>query len=78
MQLLIAVSGSGRYRFVEWPPEKKAIDIGDFYADSTRLRETVGWTPQTTLRDGLRRTFEFYRRHLGHYVPAAGGEAATL
>ena len=38
VELLIAIAGSGRYRFVEWPPEKKAIDIGDFYADSSLIR----------------------------------------
>jgi UDP-glucose 4-epimerase len=78
VELLIAVGGKGRFRLVEWPPEKKAIDIGDFYADSSRLRQRVGWTPQTTLRDGLRRTFEFYRQHIGHYVPPVGGQVATL
>jgi UDP-glucose 4-epimerase len=31
------VAGTGRVRYVEWPPEKKAIDIGSFYADSTRF-----------------------------------------
>ena len=50
VQLLIRVAGSGRHRFVEWPPEKKAIDIGDFYADSTRIRQTLGWTPRTDAR----------------------------
>jgi UDP-glucose 4-epimerase len=34
VDLLISIAGTGRYRLVEWPPEKKAIDIGDFYADS--------------------------------------------
>src|SRR5512145_189052 len=61
VQLLVGIAGSGRYQFVEWPPEKKAIDIGDFYADSTRIRQTLGWTPQTDLADGLRRTIDFYR-----------------
>ena len=28
---------AGRYGFVEWPPEKKAIDIGSFYADSVTI-----------------------------------------
>ena len=32
--------------------EKKAIDIGDFYADSSAHLATVGWRPTTTLRDG--------------------------
>ena len=69
VQTLIAVAGSGRYRFVDWPPEKKAIDIGDFYADSSLIERTLGWRPTTALREGLRATVEFYRAHLAHYVP---------
>jgi UDP-glucose 4-epimerase len=71
VELLIRIAGTGRHRFVEWPPEKKAIDIGDFYADSTRIAQTLGWVPRTTLADGLRQTIEFYRQHFDRYVPAA-------
>ena len=37
VSLLIDVAGSGSMRFVEWPPEKKRIDIGSFYSDSTQV-----------------------------------------
>jgi UDP-glucose 4-epimerase len=68
VRLLIDAAGSGRYRFVEWPPEKKAIDIGDFYADSSLIRTTLGWQPRVNLRDGLSRTIGYYREHFGEYV----------
>ena len=71
VELLIDTAGSGRYRFVEWPPEKKAIDIGDFYSDSTLVRDTLGWEPRVNLRDGLTRTIAFYRKHLPHYISTA-------
>ncbi len=51
-----------------WPPDKKAIDIGSFYADSSRFERAVGWTPRVSLREGLTRTLEYYRRHLAHYL----------
>ena len=70
--LLIDVAGSGRVEFIEWPPEKKAIDIGSFYADSTRFRTTTGWAPAVGLREGLERTVAFYRQHFHHYVGEAG------
>ncbi len=73
--LLIEAAGSGRVRYVDWPAEKKRIDIGSFYSDSTRFRERVGWTPQVDLREGLRRTIAFYRDHLPRYVDAADGRA---
>ena len=66
--LLIDAAGTGSMRFVEWPPEKKRIDIGSFYTDSTKFRQTVGWQPRVSLRDGLRQTLDFYSRHLPHYL----------
>ena len=66
--LLLETAGAGSVRYVDWPPEKKRIDIGSFYSDSTKFREAVGWQPQVGLREGLRRTIAFYREHLGHYV----------
>jgi UDP-glucose 4-epimerase len=57
-------------RYVEWPPDKKRIDIGSFYSDSTKFQRAVGWTPCVDLREGLRRTLAFYREHLPHYVEA--------
>jgi len=71
VERLIDVCGTGRYRFVEWPPEKRAIDIGSFYADSSLIARTLGWRPAVGLHDGLQRTVAFYRAHLSHYVPAA-------
>ena len=61
-KLLVEIAGSGRYRFVEWPPEKKAIDIGSFYADSIAVHAArTGWTPTVPLREGLARTLDYYR-----------------
>jgi UDP-glucose 4-epimerase len=66
--MLIEVAGKGHYRLAQWPAEKKAIDIGSFYADSTKFRNTVGWQPQVGLREGLARTVAYYREHLPRYL----------
>ena len=78
VELLIAIAGRGRYRFVDWPPEKKAIDIGDFYADSSSIARTLGWKPVTLLREGLTRTLDYYRKHMPHYVPTTASQVAAL
>jgi UDP-glucose 4-epimerase len=70
VERLIDVCGSGRYRFVEWPPEKRAIDIGSFYADSSLIARTLGWRPAVGMHDALQRTVAFYRAHLSQYVAA--------
>ena len=66
--LLLSLSGQGRVEYVEWPAEKKAIDIGDFYADSSKFTRCTGWTPRISLEEGLTRTVAFYRAHFPHYT----------
>src|SRR5476651_2184055 len=66
--LLLGVAGSGRVRYVDWPAEKKAIDIGSFYADSTKFKDATGWAPAVPLAEGLRRTVAFYRDHFARYA----------
>ena len=77
--LLVDVAGTGRVRFVEWPPERQAIDIGDCYADSSKFTRATGWSGTVTLREGLARTVAYYRDHLSEYVDAPrDAEADTL
>jgi UDP-glucose 4-epimerase len=73
--LLIDVAGAGTVRFVEWPAEKKRIDIGSFYSDSSKFRARVGWRPQVGLREGFERTIDYYRQHLDRYVDRIVGAA---
>lgn len=68
VKLLIEVAGSGEAAFVPWPPEKRQIDIGSFYADSSRIAAACGWKPTVPLREGLTRTVDYYRSHLRKYV----------
>jgi nucleoside-diphosphate-sugar epimerase len=59
------------------PADKKRIDIGSFYSDSSRLRRTVGWEPAIGLREGLARTVAYYRAHLAEYVAPGAPGAVT-
>lgn len=67
--LLYEVSGKKpNYRLVPFPEERQKIDIGDFYTDYQKIERTLGWTPETSLRDGLSTTIAFYRDHIAHYL----------
>ena len=72
--LLIDAAGAGSVEYVEWPSEKKAIDIGSFYADSSKFGGVTGWHPTVDLRDGLSSTLAYYRAHLDEYVPRESEE----
>lgn len=52
----------------EYPSERKKIDIGDYYADDSKIREQLGWRPEIDLKEGLRRTLDFYSVELEHYL----------
>jgi UDP-glucose 4-epimerase len=71
VQLLLNVAGRGKVKYVPWPPEKKSIDIGSFYSDSTKFMKASGWAPRVGLREGFERTIAFYRENLPHYLEAA-------
>jgi nucleoside-diphosphate-sugar epimerase len=46
-----------------FPPERQAIDIGDFYPNTDPFCREFGWTPRINLEEGLSRTFEYFRAH---------------
>jgi UDP-glucose 4-epimerase len=75
--LLLEVAGTGRVRMVEWPADKKRIDIGSFYSDSSRFLVATGWQPRISLREGLAGTMAFYRAHRNHYVPDGDPEGVS-
>jgi UDP-glucose 4-epimerase len=71
VELLIEVAGTGRVTYVPWPPDKKRIDIGSFYSDSSKFRATTSWHPGVTLREGFARTIAYYRANMARYLEAA-------
>ena len=67
-RLLIESNAAGDYRCIPFPPERKAIDIGDYYADFGKIRCELGWTPRIPLAEGLRRSLDYFRQHLPRYL----------
>jgi len=81
-RLLTEIAGAGSVSLVPWPPEKRAIDIGDCYTDRRLAREVLGWEPRTQLADGLRRMVAYFKQHRDRYwtpavAPAAAAPAAA-
>jgi UDP-glucose 4-epimerase len=64
---LIAVHGSGRSEIVPFPPERKTIDIGDYYSEFSKIRSRLGWSPRVALEEGLERTLRYYSAHGAQY-----------
>ncbi len=67
VQELLRITGRGSYRIVPFPPDKKAIDIGSVYSSYAKFNFKTGWTPRTSLGEGLARTVEYYQCYHKHY-----------
>jgi UDP-glucose 4-epimerase len=67
-KLMVEAHGSGSYEINEFPPERRAIDIGDYYADFSKIRAQLGWTPKRSLRETIETTLRYFREAMPHYL----------
>lgn len=66
-ETLIANNQGGDYTVCNYPDDRKAIDIGDYYSDFGAIHRALGWTPKVGLNQGLSQTMDYFRQHLQHY-----------
>jgi nucleoside-diphosphate-sugar epimerase len=55
----------------QFPGEIKAIDIGSYHTDSSRAARELNWQPRVNFAQGIRRTLDYYRENLPHYLDPA-------
>lgn len=66
--LLVKVNGGGAFKTLEFPADRKRIDIGDYYADDRLIRSELKWIPKMNIQAGLQGTLDYYRPNLGRYL----------
>ena len=66
-EAVIKAAGSGSIKHVEYPKDKKAIEIGDFIADYSKIEKLLGWHPTVSFEKGLNISYEFYKKNQVHY-----------
>ena len=67
-EILIEQNGAGSFDALEFPTDRKLIDIGDYYTNDNAFRAATGWAPKISLANGLAKTLKFYRDNLGQYL----------
>ena len=70
---LCRIAGAAPPHYRRFPHELRAIDIGSYGSDCTRIRQELGWTPKVSLEEGASRTLAFFRERLGDYLDLAQG-----
>lgn len=66
-ELLCTLHQGANFEIVPFPPERKAIDIGDYYSDFSKFNEVLGWAPRVGLGEGLAASLEYYKCHRNYY-----------
>ena len=69
-QMLVELHPGARFEIVPFPPERKAIDIGDYYSDYSKIEAELGWQPNVDLRRGLMVSLVYYGKHQQQYWDA--------
>lgn len=67
-QEIVDVIGKGRVRYVDWPKDREAIEVGDAVISNRKAKEVLNWMPAFDIRTGLRRTKEYFEKHLTQYL----------
>ena len=67
-QMMTSIEADGTYELVDFPADRKAIDIGDYYSDFSMIEEELGWSPKISLKDGLEKTILYYRDNIDDYL----------
>ena len=65
--MMVGLGFGGTNELIPFPPERKMIDIGDYYSDFTSITNELGWRPQISLQEGLKNTMEYYLKYHVHY-----------
>lgn len=58
---------NAQIEYVPFPPDRLAIDIGDYRGDFSRINRQLGWQPKVGFEEGLRQTLDFYRENQNWY-----------
>ncbi len=52
---------------VEWPAERYFVETGDYISNLEKVTAVTSWRPQTSLKEGIARTVNFYRENRKYY-----------
>lgn len=63
----IKVNKKGKFKAVEFPEDRKKIEIGDYIANYFKIYRLLGWEPKTTLEEGIQKTLAYYRKNKKFY-----------
>lgn len=59
----------GKTSRVDWPKERKRIEIGDAVISNKKIKKVLSWKPHHSFTAGLKKTYDYYSPCLSQYLP---------
>jgi len=75
---IVAAAGNGRVDYVPWPRDAASVETGDFLADVSRIKETLGWAPRHAPRAGLQEVVREFQQMTRKTTTAVRGEGGPF
>lgn len=66
-EVFLKLHPDGQLKYVPFPKDRLAIDIGDYQGDCSRIQRILGWTARTSFEDGMRKTLDYYEQYHEKY-----------
>jgi UDP-glucose 4-epimerase len=66
-EMMVGLGYGGNFELIPFPPERKAIDIGNYYSDFSLISKELNWKPKISLKEGLTRSMDYYQKNHQHY-----------
>lgn len=60
--------GSGNVKFIDWPKDRKSVEIGDAVISNRKIKEVLHWNPQYDIKEGLVKTKAYFETCLDKYL----------
>tara|TARA_B100000315_G_scaffold49875_1_gene44481 strand:+ start:297 stop:1280 length:984 start_codon:yes stop_codon:yes gene_type:complete len=58
----------GSVQMIDWPKDRKAIEIGDAVISNAKIKDTLGWKSKVDFEKGLKLTYDYFQDKLDHYL----------
>ncbi len=60
--------GSGGVTYIDWPKDRKLIEVGDAIISNKKIKKMIDWKPMYNLKDGFIKTKNYFGSCLQEYL----------
>lgn len=64
---IVEIVGRGKIKFQPWPEDYLNVETGNYITDITKIKNYLNWSTRFDLKDGIKRTVEYYKKNKEYY-----------